>query len=152
MKKAYRCMTVLVVAFFCATGVAQAQWVFLGKKAVGVVRQMAGEAKDGQGAGYDSAAVLLEARAEGVYRKALEVIAANPEFHLGRQTDHALTLEFTDGKRLAGLQVIPLGDHLSQLLIVSNTGASQRSSRSMVVKGVLRICQEMGVRCELSSP
>ena len=150
MRGVSRVVATLLVAFILSTGVAEAQWLFLGRKAVGAVRQMTGNTKDGQGAGYDSASVLLDASAEGVYQKALEVINASKVYHLTQKNDKALILEFSDGKMIAGLQVNSFEARLSQLLIVSNTAPAQQPGSSLVVNGVLRICKEMGIYCELS--
>lgn len=152
MRGVSRYIAMVLVVLLSSTGVAQAQWVFVARKAVGVVRQMAGEAEKGQGSGYDSATVILNAPAENVYRKAVEVIKASTEFRLTRQTDSALTLEISDGKRVAGLQVTPIDEGLSQLLIVSNTTPSQESGSSLAVKGVLRVCNEMAVQCSAATP
>lgn len=146
-----RFVATALVVLLSSAGVAQAQWVFVARKAVGVVRQMAGEAENGQGTGYDSATVMLNARAENVYRKAVELAKANKEFHLTRQTDSTLTLEISDGKRVAGIQVTPIEERLSQLLIVSNTTPSQESGSSTAVKAVLRICQEMAIECSAAA-
>jgi hypothetical protein len=141
-----------LVLLVSATSVAHAQWVFVARKAVGAVRQMASEAAEGHNAGYDSASVLLAARAEDVYRKAVEVVKASKDYRLTRQNDSALTLEISDGKWLAGMQVTPLDEKLSQLLIVSNTAPSQKSGSSVAVEGVLRICKEVEVECRVAAP
>ncbi|GAA5173197.1 hypothetical protein GCM10025771_00150 [Niveibacterium umoris] len=143
-----RAAVTALVLFVSATSVAQAQWVYIGRKAVGAVRQMASEAAEGRGAGYDSATVLLAARADDVYRKALEVVKANSNYRLTRQNDKILTLELTDGTWLAGMQVTPIDEKLSQLLIVSNTPPSPQSGSSVAVAGVLRVCKEMHVECK----
>ena len=147
MKKFRRFAITAIALSLFAAGPAQAQWVFLGKKAIGAIRQMTSSPKDGQAAGYDSASVLLDASAEGVYRKAVEIIGTSPTYHLTKQDDQALTLEFTDGKMIAGLQVNSFDKQLSQLLIVSNAPAENAGS-SLVVNGVLRICKEVEIHCE----
>ena len=147
MKKIRRLAITAIALSLFAVAPAQAQWVFLGKKAIGAIRQMTSSPKEGQGTGYDSATVLLDASAEGVYRKAVEIIGTNPNYRLTKQDDQALTLEFTDGKMVAGLQVNSFDKQLSQLLIVSNAPAETAGS-SLVVNGVLRICKEIGIHCE----
>ena len=132
------------------SGLAEAQWVFLGRKAVGAIRQMSGSPKSGQGNGYDSASVLLDASAEKVYQKALAIITANMAYQITQKNDQALTLEFTDGKIIAGLQVNSFEERLSQLLIVSNSAPAEKSGSSLVVNGVLRICKEMEIHCEVA--
>jgi len=152
MSKVSRVAATVLVLLVSASSVAYAQWVYVARKAVGVVRQMASEASEGQAGGYDSATVLLAARADDVYRKAVEVVKASNEYRLTRQNDKALTLEISDGKWLAGMQVTPLDEKLSQLLIVSNMAPPQQSGSSVAVNGVLRVCKEMHVQCQAAAP
>ena len=147
-----RFVAVLLVVFSFLSGVADAQAIFLGRKAVGKVRQLTGEMMEGQTASYDAATVLLEARADRVYRKAADMLKASKDYRLTRQDDKALTLEFTDGKLVAGLQINPLEEHLCQMLIVSTKTSANKDAGSLVLNGVLRVCKEMGVHCEPSHP
>ena len=147
-----RFVAVLLVVFSFLSGVADAQAIFLGRKAVGKVRQLTGEMMEGQTASYDAATVLLEARADRVYRKAVDMLKASKDYRLTRQDDKALTLEFTDGKLVAGLQINPLEEHLCQMLIVSTKTSANKDAGSLVLNGVLRVCKEMGVHCEPSHP
>jgi hypothetical protein len=119
--------------------------------AIGAVRQMTSDRKQGHAAGYDVATVLLDARAENVYRKAVEVLKASKDYRIARQVDSDLTLEFTDGKLRAGLQVTPVSDQVSQLVIASSPSCSKRDVSFLTVNGVLRICKEMGVHCEMAN-
>ena len=48
------------------SGVAQAQWALVAKRAIGRVEQMSQQSKDASGPSYDSAAVMLEAPADKV--------------------------------------------------------------------------------------
>jgi hypothetical protein len=137
----------LAVSFFVAD-IAQAQMIFLGRKAVGTVRQLTSEPTGGQQPGYDAATVLLEARADRVYSTAVDLLQANKDYRITRKDDKARTVEFTDGKRIAGFQISPLEDHLCQLLIVSTGTASTSETTSLVLNAVLRVCKEMSVHCE----
>ena len=152
MTRFVRFVAVILVVFSFLSGVADAQAIFLGRKAVGKVRQLTGEMKEGQPAGYDAATVLLEARGDRVYSKAVDVMKASKDYRITRQDDKALTLEFTDGRLVAGLQINPFEEHLCQLLIVSTTTPSNKDAGSLVLNGVLRVCKEMGVHCEPSHP
>ena len=132
------------------SGVADAQMIFLGRKALGKVRQLTGEMKGSQQAGYDVATVLLEARADKVYSTAVNVMQANKDWTITRKDDKSRSLEFSDGKRTAGVQVSTLDEQLSQLLIVSSVTSGKTDATSLVLNGVLRVCKEMGVHCELA--
>jgi len=137
----------MVVSFFVAD-LAQAQWVYLGRKAVGKVQQLTSEATSSQRSGYDAATVLLEARADKVYSTAVDLLQANKDYRITRKDDRARTVEFTDGKRIAGIQISSLEDHLCQMLIVSTGTSSTAETTSLVLNAVLRVCKEMGVHCE----
>ena len=144
-----------LVGFFLAvllllSGVADAQMIFLGRKALGKVRQLTGEMKGSQQAGYDVATVLLEARADKVYSTAVNVMQANKDWTITRKDDKSRSLEFSDGKRTAGVQVSSLDEQLSQLLIVSSVTSGKTDATSLVLNGVLRVCKEMGVHCQLA--
>ena len=132
------------------SGVADAQMIFLGRKALGKVRQLTGEMKGSQQPGYDAATVLLEARADKVYSTAVNVMEANKDWTITRKDDKSRSLEFSDGKRTAGVQVSSLDEQLSQLLIVSSVTSGKTDATSLVLNGVLRVCKEMGVHCQLA--
>ena len=132
------------------SGVADAQMIFLGRKALGKVRQLTGEMKGSQQPGYDAATVLLEARADKVYSTAVHVMEANKDWTITRKDDKSRSLEFSDGKRTAGVQVSSLDEQLSQLLIVSSVTSGKTDATSLVLNGVLRVCKEMGVHCQLA--
>jgi hypothetical protein len=146
---------VRLVSFFLTvllllSGVADAQMIFLGRKALGKVRQLTGEVKGSQQPGYDAATVLLEARADKVYSTAVNVMQANKDWTITRKDDKSRSLEFSDGKRTAGVQVSSLDEQLSQLLIVSSVTSGKTDATSLVLNGVLRVCKEMGVHCQLA--
>lgn len=143
-------MAFFPIVFLLLSGIADAQMVFLGRKALGMVRQLTGEMKGSQQPGYDVATVLLEARAEKVYRTAINVLEAKKDWTITQRNDKSRSLEFSDGKRTAGVQVSSLDEHLTQLLIVSAVTSPNTDTSSFVLNGVLRVCQEMGVHCQLA--
>jgi hypothetical protein len=142
-------VTLSLTVFLFLSGIADAQMIFLGRKALGKVRQLTGEMKGSQQPGYDVATVLLEARAEKVYSTAINVVEANKDWTITQRNDESRSLEFSDGKRTAGVQVSSLDEHLTQLLIVSAVATPKTDTTSFVLNGVLRVCKEMGVRCQL---
>ena len=149
-KKRMRQAILILVTLFCYTGLAQAQWIFLGKKAVGVVNRLTSQAFEKHGQGYDAATVLLEANADKVYTTALDVLRRNPNITINR-TDHSTReVEFTDDKLLVGLKVTRFEDHLSQLLIISATTSGKPGGTSYVVERVFHVCEKMGVSCTLA--
>lgn len=149
VKKATLAAGVLTVWFLC-TGVAQAQWVFVARKAIGVVNHLASQARDPQGQGYDVAVVLLEANADKIYSTALDILRGNPDVTINRTDNGRREIEITDGKVLVGMKVTLFEDHLSQLLISSSVTPDKPSGTSHVVEKVFRVCQKMGVQCTLA--
>jgi len=143
-----RFLAVLLAVSFFVADISQAQMIFLGRKAVGKVRQLTSETTSGQQSGYDAATVLLDAQADKVYGKALDLLQANKDYRITRKDDKARTVEFTDGKRIAGIQISPLDDHLCQLLIVSTGTSSTAETTSLVMNAVLRVFKEPGGHCE----
>ncbi|MCK9227558.1 MAG: hypothetical protein PHT96_11095 [Syntrophorhabdaceae bacterium] len=141
------------------SGIANAQWVFVGRRALGKVKQLTTEADSYQESqhakaqnvpqqGYDVATVLLEAPADKVYSTAINIMQTNRDIRIRKKDDKALTIEFTHGNIAAGMQVTSLSENLSQLLVVSALAGKEDSS--MVLKAILRICSEMGVHCQSS--
>jgi hypothetical protein len=147
---AVRFVALFLTVFLFLSGVADAQAVFLGRKALGKVRQLTGEMKGSQQPGYDVATVLLEARADKVYSTAVTVLQANKDWTITQKDDKSRSLEFSDGKHTAGMQVSSLDEHLTQLLIVSTITSGRTDATSLVLNGVLRVCKEMGVHCQLA--
>ena len=145
-----RLAALFLTLFLLLSGVADAQMVFLGRKALGKVRQLTGELRETQQPGYDVATVLLEAPADKVYSTAIRVLQSNKDWTITQQNDKSRSLEFSDGKLTAGLQVSSFDEQLSQLLIVSAVTSLKTDATSLVLNGVLRVCKEMGVHCQLT--
>lgn len=150
MGKIMRFAVMALTALLCYTGVAQAQWIFLGKKAVGVVNRLTSKAFEKQGQGYDAATVLLEANADKVYGTAIDLLKASPHLTMNYKEDASREIEFTDGKLLVGMKVTRFEDRLSQLLIISATTSGKPGGSSFVVEKVFQVCEKMGVSCTLA--
>jgi hypothetical protein len=141
---------VFLAALLCYAGVAQAQWVFLGRKALGVVNRVVSQGFEKQGQGFDAASVLLEADADKVYDTAIDLLKGNPNFRITHRDDPSRTVEFTDGKTLVGLKVSHIEDKVSQILIGSTMTDGAPSSTPIVVDKVFQVCEKMGVHCTLA--
>jgi hypothetical protein len=141
-------IAVLLALSFLPVDTADAQWVTLGRKALGKMQQFTSERKDSKQPGFDVATVLIEARADKVYGKAIALLQDNKEMEITRRDDKARSIEFNNGKVWAGLQANPLEANLCQLVVVSNGPSGPSDSASVVLNSILRICQEMGVPCQ----
>lgn len=148
MKRQFCYAAVALVATILLSSVADAQWVFLGRKAVGVVSRLTTKMPDG--AVNDVASVLIEARSEKVYDTAVKILKEKQNLKITYNDDKARSVEFTDGKIIVGMKAIPMGETVTHLLI-SSSGPSQGSgTTSVVLDAVFRVCKETGVACVLS--
>ena len=141
---------VVLTALLCYTSVAEAQWVLLGRKALGVINSLSSQGREKEGQGYDVATVLLEADADKVYGTAVDLVKGNPNLTINYREDAGREIEFTDGKSLVGLKVSKLEDHLSQLLISSVVTSGKPGGTSFVVEKVFQVCEKMGVHCTVA--
>ena len=151
MRKMTGLIVLVLGTLFFYAAVAQAQWIFLGRKALGVVNRLVSQGHEKEGQGYDVATVLLEADADKVYGAAVDLLQGNPNGTITHRDDPSRTVEFTDGRILAGIKVSRLEDNLTQLLISSTVTPGKPSGTSFVVERVFQVCQKMGVHCTLAS-
>jgi hypothetical protein len=124
---------------------ASAQWVFLGRKALGLVSRIADQAH-----GHESASVLLEADADKVFDASQRIIREKPENEILSKNDAERTLSFRHGGRVITFKVERLQDDLAQILVVSSGGNTPEDA-DYVVNGILRICKEVGAHCWTSN-
>jgi len=129
---------------------AEAQWVFVARKALGRIHQMTEGGQDGR-AGYDFATVILDAHADKIFSTALELARKNPSVRILMQDPGARRIQIGEGDRTATLNVVPFNDDVAQLMIAGHAGAGESSTTSLVVQAVLRVCKEMGKHCEVSN-
>ena len=130
---------------------AEAQWVFVARKALGRIHQMTEGGQPNGRSGYDFATVLLDAHADKIFSTALELARKNPSVRILMQDPGARRIQIAEGDRTATLNVVPFNDDVSQLLIAGHAGPGEGSTSSMVVQAVLRVCKEMGKHCEVSN-
>jgi hypothetical protein len=126
---------------------APAQWVMVARAVSGRVQQMSH--KPANGAGYDVATVVLEAKADKVYATALNSLKAHSGITVTKNNDQQRKIEFTNGQQYASLQATPLGDKITQLVIASTLTSSEPSATSLVVQGVMKVCGELKVECKV---
>ena len=142
------CMVLMVALFLLPTASrVEAQWVAAAHAAKNRVQQMTQKSENG---GYDVAIVLLEAAPSAVYNKTLKSLQSHPEVTITKNDGKTGRIEIRKGKQIAGFQITPLGDNLTQLVIASggNEGG-EPSPTSLVVGAVLRVCKEVNVECTL---
>jgi hypothetical protein len=147
MKRSLLVLT--AAAFLLPMTSADAQWVFVARKAAQRIHHMTEGGVGGQ-PGYDFASVVLEAPADRVFAVALDRAQKNREIRILMSDPVARRLQVAQGDRTATLNVVELNDGVSQLLIAGRSQPNEQAASSQIVAAVMRICAEMGKTCELS--
>jgi hypothetical protein len=156
MKSKATRLSVLLAALvgFSATlvpaGPADAQWVFVARKALGRIEQMREGQQSGGRAGYDFATVLLDAPADKVYATALELARKNAAVRVVMQDPAQRRFQIAEGERTATFNVVHFNDEVSQIMIAGHAGPGEDSTTTRVVQAILRVCKEMGKHCQVS--
>ena len=128
---------------------ANAQWVFVARKALGRIQHMREENQPGGRPGYDFATVILDAPADKVFATALDMARKNPAVRVVMQDPGQRRFQVAEGDRTATLNVVPFSDDVSQLLIAGHAAPGEDSTTSRVVQAVLRVCKQMNKHCEV---
>ncbi len=128
---------------------AEAQWVFIARKAAQRIHHMAEQGQNGH-PGYDFATVILEAPADKVFAVALDHARNNKAVRLMMVDPAGMRFQAAEGDRTATLNVVSLGDQTSQLMIAGTAARGEDPTSSRVVAVVMRVCAEMKKTCELA--
>jgi hypothetical protein len=134
---------------FVPVGPADAQWVFVARKALGRIQHMREENQPGGRPGYDFATVILDAPADKVFATALDMARKHPAVRVVMQDPGQRRFQVAEGDRTATLNVVPFSDDVSQLLIAGHAAPGEDSTTSRVVQAVLRVCKQMNKHCEV---
>lgn len=121
-------------------------WGLIAGRVVGRVKQLS-QKPNGERPGFDVATVILNADAGKVYATTVSMLRRNQAVHVVAEDAKDRTVEFSNGKRSAGITVTDLGTRLSQILVASASASGQESATLQIVDGILRVCQEMKVTC-----
>ena len=128
---------------------AEAQWVFLARRALGRIEHMRDGGQQPGQPSSDFATVILDAPADRVYATALAAARKNPAVAVVMQDPGQRRLQIAEGDRTATLNVVPFSDDVSQLMIAGHARPGESPTASLVVQAVLRVCREMGKHCQL---
>ncbi len=145
-----KAFVIAVLVLSAWTGVAQAQWVFLARHAVGRIEQMSQTSPKGDTA-YDTATVIVDVPLERVFETVQRSIRTAQGVTVTRDDAASHRVEFTDGRRNAGIQAIGLGDNLTQLMVSSAHEIGPDSPTSQIVERIIAVCRQMGVECSRGS-
>lgn len=129
------------------SAVAEAQALFLARRAIGRIEQMS-QSSPSLGASYDTATVIVEVAQEAVFATVKRLLLESSEVRVTRSDDLAHSIEFTDGAQIGGIQVHALGDNLSQLLVSTAHPGVSTSTTSLIVNRILNMCRVLNVVCQ----
>ncbi len=144
-------MGLLAILLLAVSTVVSAQWVMVGRKVVGKITSVT-QPRTANNPGYDAATVILDAEAGKVFSTAVGLLQKNPNIAITKKDDAKLTVAFKQGEWAAEMRVTVLGDHLSQILIVSSAGPGEVSGTPVVLDAVKRVCDQLGVKYSIDSP
>ena len=147
--KARRIAMLFGAAVLLASSIAEAQWVMLARRAVGRVEQMT-QTAPATGATYDTAAVILDVPADKVYATVRRMVLAaqgTQGITVTRTDDARMSVEFSKGKEIAGIQVSTIGENLTHMMISSAHPGIPESPTSQIVGRVLAVCKDLNVEC-----
>jgi hypothetical protein len=85
-----------------------------------------------------------------VYDKTLKTLQTHPEIKITKNDSKIGRIEISKDQLVAGFQITALGDKLTQLVIASNVSEkAEPSPTPMVVEAVLRVCEQVNVKCSV---
>ena len=126
---------------------AEAQWVFVARKAAQRIHHMAIESEQPGGPRREFVVVILEASADRVYATALDTVRANRNLRLIVNDPAARRLQVADGDRIGTLNVAELNDGVAQLMIAGTSPGNEPPAASRVIATVMRVCEQMKKQC-----
>ena len=112
-------------ALVALTSVAEAQWVFLARKAAQRIHHMSVESQQANGPRHDFATVLLEAPADRVYATVVEMVGKNQQVMVLMKDPGNRRLQIAEGDRVATLNVVTFGPDVSQLMVAGTAGPGE---------------------------
>ena len=126
---------------------AEAQWVFVARKAAQRIHRMAIESEQPGGPRREFVVVILEAPADRVFATALETVRANPGLRVLVNDPVARRLQVAEGDRIGTLNVAELNDGVAQLMIAGTSPGNEPPAASRVIATVMRVCERMKKQC-----
>ncbi len=135
-----------VLSLLLLSSTAQAQWVFLGRKAVGKIRTMTQQEATGS-PGYSVAEVVVQGKAEKVYATALKTVQ-DSKARLTRQDAKNRQLEFVARDQVFGMRISQVDSKVVHILIASTVQAGKPDATAELVEAIIRLCREMKATCE----
>ncbi|MFA0442940.1 DUF3568 domain-containing protein [Vibrio sp. 10N.286.49.C2] len=96
---------------------------------------------------HEVASVDIQAPADKVYQVAIDTVSNNPAVSIVQQDDTMRMLDLRQSENSRSLKVAAVSATLSKLTITSDITETDGANP---LSGVLKICEELQVKCELS--
>ena len=152
MKKSTKLFILGIALSIIPVAGAQAQTGLIIRAALGVVKHLTSskDSSNGKVQRQEVASVLLEADADKVYATSLKVIKENNKLRIIASNEKSRTIDFTDGERDIVMRVSRFQDNIAQILVSAVSTSEKASNPSLVVNGILRVCQETNTHCSVT--
>jgi len=150
MSQRYRNRIIVVLAFFVCADAAQAQGIFLARRAIGRIAQMSQTSPNGATT-YDTASVIVEVPVDRVYEAVKTQVRTAQGISVTKEDAAARRMEFTNGTQIAGIQAVSLADNVTQLMVSSAHSSAPTSPTSTIVQHIVAACKAMNVECSRGS-
>ena len=142
---------VLLSITVLAPEIAFSQWVFVARHAIGRIEQVTQTQSSPNQPPTEVVTVILDVPAQRVFDVAINTIQKNQNVNIVSQDSQKLSLSLRQDDQVATLTIKPLGDDASQLVIVGTSVPGQTPQTTRIADGVMRLCNELGKSCKLSS-
>jgi hypothetical protein len=150
-KRMLRFLAQAILASLLFIEVAHAQWILAARHVVGRINQMTQEDSNGNPVSQ-FATVIIDAPAQNVYATAVNVASQNSALSIVSQDTQNLKLKVSEGANSATLNVVPLSDTSSQIMISATPSAQgQDPGATIVVNSIMKICGQLNKVCKLGA-
>jgi len=141
---------IATVAVVAVSTPVDAQWIMAARHIAGRIHELTQDDQNGQPA-YQFATVILDAPAANVFATVVRVASSNNAVTIVSRDDANMRIKVAEGSKSASLNVVPLSDDTSQILIGATAGPSASDpGTSQIVSSIKRICAEMNKTCTVS--
>jgi len=141
-------LLLILLAGLIFSETANAQWAFVARHVIGRINQMTQDDSNGKPA-FQFATVIMDAPAIKVYSTAVNVISQNQAITIVSQDSQNLKLKLSEGQKSTLLNVVPLSDKSSEIMISATASPpGQDPSTSVVVDSILKICKQLNKDCK----
>lgn len=137
---------------------AEAQWVFVAHHAMNRIQQVTHDqdGNDAQDAQTQQrvtqvATVFLDMTAKRAYEVATNSTKNNPNVTVVGNDPSSKTIRLQEDDQIATLTITALNKSTSQLMIIGSAPAGENPQTTRIVNAALKLCNDMGKKCEVSS-